>query len=75
MRYTIRRLRRRLPHAHILLGCWMAGSEDAVSEAAKADRVATTLRDMLQLCIEAARNAATSAAPAKIELGVSVDAA
>jgi predicted PurR-regulated permease PerM len=75
MRYTIRRLRRRLPHAQILLGCWMAGSEDAVSEAAKADRVATTLRDTLQLCLESARSAASAAAPAKVEVDVSVDAA
>jgi len=75
MRYTIRRLRRRLPHAQILLGCWMAGSEDAVSEAAKADRVATTLRDTLQLCLESARSDAAVAAPAKVEADVSVDAA
>jgi hypothetical protein len=75
MRYTIRRLRRRLPHAQIFLGCWMAGSEDAVSEAAKADRVATTLRDTLQLCLESARSDAAVAAPAKVEADVSVDAA
>jgi predicted PurR-regulated permease PerM len=55
MRYTIRRMRRKLPNAKILLGCW---SEDAdptgLREAAKADEVATTLRDAVRLCLEAA---------------------
>src|SRR5262249_32834485 len=36
MRYTIRRLRRRLPEARILLGCWMADG-DTLRETAKPD--------------------------------------
>jgi hypothetical protein len=36
MRYTIRRLRRRLPKARILLRCWMADA-DALRETAKPD--------------------------------------
>jgi hypothetical protein len=55
MRYTIRRLRRRLPHAKILLGCWLTDREMAsLREAVKADAVATTLRDAMNHCIEAA---------------------
>jgi predicted PurR-regulated permease PerM len=55
MRYTIRRMRRKLPNARILLGCW-ARDVDAKTllEAAKPDEVATTLRDAVRLCIEAA---------------------
>jgi hypothetical protein len=55
MRYTIRRMRRKLPNARILLGCW-APDVDAKTllEAAKPDEVATTLRDAVRLCIEAA---------------------
>ena len=37
IRYTIRRLRRRLPHAKIMLGCWLATSEDATSDTVEAD--------------------------------------
>jgi len=57
MRYTIRRLRRRLPQARILLGCWMADA-DALRETAKPDDVAVTLRDAVRLCLEAARKPA-----------------
>jgi hypothetical protein len=58
MRYTIRRMRRRLPDARILLGCWMPdGDAAALRDAAKPDAVATTLRDAVRLCLEAAENA------------------
>ena len=61
MRYTIRRLRRRLPEAKIVLGCWMADVDAAMlRETAKADVVATTLRDAVKLCLDAARNAAAT---------------
>jgi hypothetical protein len=73
MRYTIRRLRRRLPQARILLGGWMA-DPDALRANAKPDDVAVTLRDAVRLCLEAARKPATpvlTATPA----GVAVDAA
>jgi predicted PurR-regulated permease PerM len=58
MRYTIRRLRRRLPQARIMLGCWMADA-DAVGHTAKPDDVAVTLRDAVRLCLEAARKPAS----------------
>jgi predicted PurR-regulated permease PerM len=56
MRYTIRRVRRKLPTAKILLGCWMAEGDTAPAlDAVKADAVATTFRDALRLCLDAAR--------------------
>jgi predicted PurR-regulated permease PerM len=51
MRYAISRLRKRLPKTKILLGCWMPDrdSED-LRELVKADGIATTLREALELC-------------------------
>ena len=61
MRYSIRRLRRRLPEAKIVLGCWVADVDVAMlRETAKADVVATTLRDAVKLCLEAARSSSAS---------------
>jgi len=61
MRYSIRRLRRRLPEAKIVLGCWVADVDAAMlRETAKADVVATTLRDAVKLCLEAARSSSAS---------------
>ncbi|HEY7664002.1 MAG TPA: AI-2E family transporter [Xanthobacteraceae bacterium] len=66
MRYTIRRMRRRLPQARILLGCWRPDADAAaLREAAKPDVVAATLREAVKLCVDAAREA--SAAPARAE--------
>jgi hypothetical protein len=73
MRYTIRRLRRRLPHARIMLACWMTHA-DTLRDAAKPDDIVVTLRDAVRLCLEAARKPASpvlTAAP----VGVAVDAA
>jgi hypothetical protein len=52
MRYSVRRLHRRLPKVKILLGCWMAAG-DAVNlrELVKADGIATTLKEALELCL------------------------
>ena len=57
MRYAVRRLRRKLPNARIMLGCWVDDAERVASlqEATKADLTAVTLRDATRLCIEAAR--------------------
>jgi hypothetical protein len=56
MRYSVRRLRRRLPKATVILGCWMQRREPAVLEqlrdAAKADLVAASLGEAVRLCIE-----------------------
>jgi predicted PurR-regulated permease PerM len=56
MRYAVRRLRRKLPRARIMIGCW-AGADDAVRlealrEGAKADLFASTLREATRICIE-----------------------
>jgi len=58
MRYSVRRLRRKLPSAIIILGCWLKEIEPAalesLREGAKADLVASSLGDAVRLCIEAA---------------------
>jgi hypothetical protein len=56
MRYAVRRLRRKMPQATILLGCWIADAAAAESlrEAARADLVAATLRAATAKCIELA---------------------
>jgi len=58
MRYAVRRLRRKLPAATVLLGCLtgVAGATvDELREAAKADLIATNLRDVVRQCLEVAR--------------------
>ena len=55
MRYTIRRLRRKLPRAKIVLAAWMRGDQpDAALDLAKADAVVVSLRDAVRLCIDEA---------------------
>lgn len=55
MRYAIRRLRRKLPAAKIILGCWTAdGEPTAINEATKADAVAVTLREAVKICLQEA---------------------
>jgi predicted PurR-regulated permease PerM len=57
MRYSVRRLRRKLPKATIILGCWVREIDPAalelLREGAKADLVAASLGDAVKLCIEA----------------------
>jgi len=57
MRYSVRRLRRKLPKATIILGCWVKEIDSAalevLRESAKADLVATSLGETIKLCIEA----------------------
>lgn len=57
MRYSVRRLRRKLPKATIILGCWVKDMEPAalelLREGAKADLVATSIGETVRLCIEA----------------------
>jgi predicted PurR-regulated permease PerM len=57
MRYSVRRLRRKLPKTSIILGCWAqeidpAGLE-SLRESAKADLVARSMSEAVKLCIEA----------------------
>jgi len=55
LRFVIRRLRRRLPGAKIVVACWMAEADTtALAETVKADAVATTLRDTVKICLDEA---------------------
>ena len=68
MHYAIRRMRRRLPQAQILLGCWRADTDTTtIRDTAKPDAVATTLREAVKLCLEAARNSRTSSLPMEVQ--------
>jgi predicted PurR-regulated permease PerM len=55
MRYSVRRLRRKLPKATIILGCWVKETAPAalelLREGAKADLVATSLGEAVKLGI------------------------
>ena len=66
MRYTIRRLRRKLPEAQIILGCWLADVDvETLRDTAKPDAVATTLGDAVRFCLEAARKSSGASLPAE----------
>jgi predicted PurR-regulated permease PerM len=58
MRYSVRRLRRKLPKATIILGCWMKDMDpewlEKLRDSAKADLAAASVGEALKLCIEAA---------------------
>jgi predicted PurR-regulated permease PerM len=57
MRYTIRRMRRRLPTAQIVLAPWKSEQELVkLRDATQAEAVAITLRDAVRLCLEAAHS-------------------
>ena len=57
MRYSVRRLRRKLPKATIILGCLVNDMDEAAMESlregAKADLIATSIGEAVRLCIEA----------------------
>jgi predicted PurR-regulated permease PerM len=57
VRYSVRRLRRKIPKATIILGCWMKEMDPAaleqLRESAKADLAAASLGEAIKLCIEA----------------------
>jgi len=61
MRYSVRRLRRKLPKAIIILGCWVKDIEHAALEilrdSAKADLVAASVGEAVKLCMDAAAGA------------------
>jgi hypothetical protein len=70
MRYSVRRLRRKLPKATIILGCWVKDMDPAalesLREGAKADLAAASLestgvKDHRQMPIEDQRSSATAA--------------
>lgn len=57
MRYAVRRLRRKLPRATIILCCWIkdidAAALEQMRESVKADLAAHNLGEAVRLCIEA----------------------
>jgi predicted PurR-regulated permease PerM len=66
LRYTVRRLRGRLPAASVLVGPWPdeVVGDDRLRAAVGADGYAATLRETVTACLEQARNAAGVAASA-----------
>lgn len=65
MRYAVRRIRRKLPQATVILGCWMRGIDPSAMEelrlAAKADRAVGCLGEAVQCCIEIAKESGEAA--------------
>jgi predicted PurR-regulated permease PerM len=57
MRYAVRRLRRKLPLARIMVGCWVedAAAAEQFQEIAKADFVARSLREATRISVSLAR--------------------
>ena len=57
LRYAVRRLRRKLPQASIMVGCWAEGvvNIDELRETAKADLFATSLREAAQIVVSMAQ--------------------
>jgi hypothetical protein len=59
IRYAIRRIRRKLPRAIIMVGCWTLGDDeghlDSLREGTRADLVCASFRDATRLCVEAAK--------------------
>jgi predicted PurR-regulated permease PerM len=70
MRYTVRRLRRKLPQAQIVLGCWVADIDPPqLRDTARSDAVATTLRDAVRLGLDAAGGARNSDSSPSMKAG------
>jgi predicted PurR-regulated permease PerM len=71
MRYSVRRLRRKLPKATIILGCWVKDIDpdalEALRDNAKADLVAGNPGETVKLCIEATGLAHRSLSASKQE--------
>ncbi|MET1045787.1 MAG: AI-2E family transporter [Hyphomicrobium sp.] len=56
MRYAVRRLRRKLPHAMIIQVCWVKDGDPAsesLRDGTKADLIATSMSEAVKLCLEA----------------------
>jgi hypothetical protein len=58
IRYAVRRVRRKLPTAIVMLGCWMLEHDEerleALRESTKADQVCPSFGDATRLCVMAA---------------------
>lgn len=59
IRYAVRRLRRKLPRARIMVGLWtgLDTAHETIMESSKADMLASTLREATRLAIEAVQPA------------------
>ena len=59
IRYAVRRIRRKLPLAIIMVGCWALTDDgdrlNALREGTKADLFCSSFREATQLCVEAAK--------------------
>jgi hypothetical protein len=77
MRYAIRRIRRRLPRARILLGCWRTDADATkLRDTAKSDAVTTSLRDAVKFCLDEANKSQGPLPPADVQSSAaSADAA
>ncbi|EJN12788.1 putative permease [Bradyrhizobium sp. YR681] len=71
LRYAVRRLRRKLPQAAIMVGCWAEGvvNIDELRETAKADLFATSLREAAQIVVAMAQGQ-EGTAPSAAEPGL-----
>ncbi|MFC0241528.1 AI-2E family transporter [Rhodopseudomonas telluris] len=58
IRYAVRRLRRKAPHAKIIVALWSADAPKVAdtNESAQADATVLTLRDAVKYCVEEATN-------------------
>jgi predicted PurR-regulated permease PerM len=59
IRYAVRRIRRKLPSAVIMVGCWTLGDDaarlEALRDGAKTDLLCTSFREATRLSVEAAK--------------------
>jgi predicted PurR-regulated permease PerM len=70
MRYAVRRLRRKVPRAKIMLAVWRGSDQaDAALDSAKADVIAGSLREAVRICIDEA--SAKDITPSKVLPSVS----
>ena len=78
MRYAVRRLRRKVPKATVILGCLMHVQEPAVleqiREAAKADLIASSIGEAVKLCIEAVASSSKNQSAVKQEFAATTAA-
>ena len=63
MRYTIRRMRRKLPNATMVLGCWTEADPAHLQDLVKADVAVNTLREALVYTVRAAVNDTSQTGP------------
>jgi predicted PurR-regulated permease PerM len=72
IRYAVRRLRRKVPRAKIVLAVWMSVDQtDALLDSTKADFVVVSLRDAVRICIDeasASSSATTEELPTSVAL-------